>query len=87
MTIELGDVAKDTITGFQGTVVGDWRFLNGCRRMSLQPSKLDKDNQPIKATDFDIEQLVLVKKGKPRKVAPSGGPRPGPSPRATPSPR
>lgn len=85
MTIELGDVAKDTITGFQGVVICDYKFLNGCRRLALQPTACDKDGKPIQDASFDIEQLVLVKKAKPRTVDPSGGSRPMPAQRSIPS--
>ncbi len=72
--IELGDTAKDTITGFTGTVVAETRFLNGCMRMSLQATEL-KDGKPVEWQAFDVEQLALVERAKPRNVEPSGGPR------------
>lgn len=73
--LNLGDTAKDTITGFTGTVVAETRYLNGCMRMSLQSNEL-KDGKPIAWEPFDVEQLVLVERAKPRTVEPSGGPRP-----------
>lgn len=85
MEIRLGDEAKDSITGFQGTVVADTTWLNGCRRLVLQPKKLDKDGKPRPSETFDVEQLILVKqaeRNKPQKVDPPlrkvGGPNPAP---------
>lgn len=90
MEIGLGDDAKDGITGFRGIVVADTTWLNGCRRLVLQPTKLDKDGKPRPSETFDVEQLVLVKRGErgksrveapPRKV---GGPNPAPVGHAVP---
>jgi hypothetical protein len=57
--IELGDVARDTITGFTGVVYADTKFLHGCRRLSLQPQEL-KDGRPLEGGTFDEPQLELV---------------------------
>lgn len=84
-TIELGDIAKDKITGFSGVVTCITTWLNGCIRMNLQPETL-KDGKPGDQETFDIQQLELVKK---RKIDPPttrpGGPKPAakmmPSPR------
>jgi len=73
--IGLGDIAKDTITGFQGVVTTVAYFLNGCVRLNL---KL-KAGAPLESVYFDVEQLVLVKSAKPRVVKPSGGPFDAPS--------
>lgn len=83
--INLGDKAKDSISGFSGIVTGEFKFLNGCVRMRIDPDKLDKAGNVIEGRDFDAEQLTLVKAAKPRTVTPSGGPRPGPAPRPRPS--
>lgn len=73
--IDLGDVARDDITGFQGVVICVSKWLHGCERLTLQPEGLDKEGQPHKAASFDEPQLSLMKK----KVAPTtgntGGPR------------
>ena len=44
--IDLGDVAKDTITGFEGVVVAQSKWLHGCVRMTLQPREL-KEGKPL----------------------------------------
>ena len=76
--IELGDVAKDTVTGLSGVVVGDMKWLHGCRRLTLQPQKM-KDNVPVPMSTFDEPQLVLVKKASVKGTNKTGGPRPEPS--------
>ena len=43
--IELGDTAKDSITGFSGVVIATTFWLHGCERLTLQPQKLDKDGK------------------------------------------
>lgn len=68
--LELGDVAKDVVTGFKGVIVSDCIWLNNCRRLELQPQKL-QDGQPQVPKCFDYDQLVLVEKA----VVPHKGPR------------
>lgn len=61
MSIELGDLAKDIITRFEGVVVGHAENINNCDRMGLQPREL-KDGSPVEPKWFDITQLELVEK-------------------------
>jgi hypothetical protein len=72
--INLGDVAKDTISGFEGVVTSYTTWLNGCVRLGLSPQKMH-EGKLIENQVFDIEQLALVKKAK-HKADPSGGDRP-----------
>ena len=76
--IHLGDVAMDTITGFQGVAIARTEWLYGCRRITLQPQALH-DGKPIDSHTFDEPQCVLVS-SQPA-VAPAvrtGGTRPEP---------
>lgn len=77
-SINLGDLAQDTITGFKGVVicVSDW--LHGCKRLTLQPEEL-KDGKPMESFTFDLPQLKLIESGKALSTADTGGPRPEPS--------
>jgi hypothetical protein len=77
MTIKLGDKVKDRISGFAGIATGEFKYLNGCVRIQVDPDKLDKEGKTIDGRVFDIEQIVLVKAAAP--VKPSGGPRSNPS--------
>lgn len=78
--IQLGDIAKDSITGFKGMVVTDIQHIHGCRRLALQPQDLGKDGKPVEPMVFDEPQLVLVKAIKIKslplpQVRVIGGPR------------
>lgn len=80
--IQLGDEVKDSITSFQGVVVAITTWLNGCRRIIVQPKKLDKaTGKPFENQQFDVEQMVLVKAAKkpePTPLRKVGGPNPSP---------
>lgn len=60
--VALGDIAKDTISGFQGVVVATTDWLNGCKRITIQPMEL-KDGKPIDSFTFDVEQIQVVEAG------------------------
>jgi len=85
MTINLGDKAKDSISGFSGIVTGVYKYLNGCVRMQIEADHLNKDGNVIGSQIFDVEQVVLVKAAQKKVMSPSGGPRPDPSPRTVPT--
>lgn len=77
--IELGMVARDTITGFTGVVVADTQWLHGCRRLTLQPQELKPDGSMRDTCSFDEPQLVLVPNTPVHmSTRDSGGPRPEP---------
>jgi hypothetical protein len=82
--MKLGDVAKDTITGFSGVITAEHRYLNGCVRMSLQPTEL-KDGKPLDAVVFDIEQLQLVQQDAHPQLSRTGGPEHEPARPAPPA--
>lgn len=88
MRVNLGDDAKDEISGFRGIVVARTEWLNGCARVTLQPRKLKPDGTMQLNETFDEMQITLVKAGavkapKPEPEAPqhrrTGGPRPEPT--------
>lgn len=81
--IKVGDVAKDTVTGFEGVVVCSTMWLNGCERITLQPQEL-RDGKPIDGHTFDVEQCVLVKARQHEAKRETGGPRPEPQRRSDP---
>lgn len=82
--IELGDVVRDTVTGFKGVVVGDYLFLHGCRRLSVQPQEM-RDGKPIDAVTFDELQLELVSSKRHSAKRDTGGPQNDPKPRPDPT--
>ncbi len=75
--IELGDTARDTITGFEGVVVGHTQWIHGCVRLTIQPRTM-KDGKPIDPMSFDEPQLELVSKRTALSTNATGGPRPEP---------
>jgi hypothetical protein len=80
--IELGDVVRDSITGFQGVVIGTTQWIHGCIRLTIQPQEL-KDGRPIEVGTFDEPQLVLVTKAAIARGNPkTGGPIATPSRRS-----
>lgn len=85
MNINLGDEAKDKISGFTGVVTGRTDWLNGCTRFMLTPQKLDKDGKPRESQWFDDVQVVLVKAMGTPKARPAGGPRDAPTRAADPA--
>lgn len=75
--IKLGNVVKDTITGFEGIATAITWYLNGCVRVMIQPKKL-KDGVPLEAEWIDRSQLKVVKSKEKEKPAPTGGDRKAP---------
>lgn len=82
--IDLGDTARDSITGFEGVVVGVYKWIHGCERLTLQPREL-KDGKPIETVMFDRPQLVLVSKKAAKTTGKTGGDRPSPASRHVPT--
>lgn len=80
VSVQLGDRAKDQVTGFEGICVARTEWLNGCVRVTLQSEKLDKDGKPQDGQTFDEPQLVITKSRKVvvQDTRSSGGPAPTP---------
>lgn len=72
-TLKLGDKARDRISGFSGTIVAMTEWLNGCRRITIQPSALH-EGRPVDSSTFDAEQIAKVESAPERTSAPTGGP-------------
>ena len=72
-SLKLGDKAKDQISGFSGTIVAITEWLNGCRRITIQPSMLH-EGKPVDSSTFDAEQIVKVEEGPALPQKPHGGP-------------
>jgi hypothetical protein len=87
--INLGDTARDRITGFEGVVTGTHDWLNGCRTISIQPPKLKEDGLPVDPKSFDEPQLILISSAvRPVHESPTpaiaGGPKDEPTRRLSP---
>lgn len=68
-----GDKVRDTITRYEGVVVGVTVWMNGCVRYGVQ-SKTIKDGKPVEAVWLDEEQVALVKAARRPETKPHGGP-------------
>ena len=87
-SIKLGDIAKDSITGFAGVVVTRIEWLNGCNRINIQPREL-KDGKPVEPHCFDWQQVEKVDETPvevPKATAKGqGGPKPEVTRQSTPA--
>lgn len=59
--INVGDLAKDTITGFEGVIVAKCQYLFGCSRVLIEPCALQENGQPHESCWFDIYRIEIVK--------------------------
>lgn len=57
MEIKLGQTVKDTITGFEGIVIGRATYLTGCTQCIVVPKGLDKDGKRREGEWFDEQRL------------------------------
>lgn len=73
--VKVGDIVRDTISGFEGVAVAATEWLNGCVRILIQPKKLH-DGKPVESQTFDVEQLKVLKRANAEALAPTGGDRP-----------
>lgn len=76
----LGDVVKDKITGFEGVAIAQTEYINGCKRILVQPANLTSDGAMLVAEWIDESQVVGARElkdeeagadlapGKPRRV-------------------
>ena len=83
MKIKLGSRVQDIYTGFEGMAVAKTEWLNGCVRIGIQPTELDKDGKIQEEVWFDEQQVKVVKKTQPVykaqvKVERPGGPQKDP---------
>jgi len=80
VTIDLGDRARDTVTGYEGIVTAITSWLNGCRRITLQAHGLHEgkpfDSYTVDESDIEILGKDPLHRRQP--IKPTGGPRPAP---------
>lgn len=77
--IQLGQEVKDKVTGFKGIAVAKTTFLQGCRRIVIQP-KVNKEGVMSESQSFDEPDLEVIGHGilpkpEPEPKKPPGGPR------------
>lgn len=67
--VEIGDTVRDTITGFEGKVIGITQWTTGCARANVQPRVSTADPSKIpEAYAVDVLTLEVTEEG-PRHVA------------------
>ena len=75
--IKLGNRVKDSITGYEGTVVGRTEWMYGYTRIGVQ-SQIPKDSKVLEPKWFDEQLLHLIKDSKIKvskdSAAKTGGP-------------
>jgi hypothetical protein len=52
-TIQLGDKARDKITGFEGIVTGHCTYISGCDQILVAPPMKDGDFKESRWLDMD----------------------------------
>ena len=72
MSVKLGEKVKDSLTGFEGTVVGRAEYLYGCVRCQLVGENPDKD---VWIDEQRLEAIPTAKAGGDMPNPPSGNPR------------
>lgn len=70
---QLGDLVKDTISGFKGIVVAKTYWLANCVRITVAANYL-QDGKPIDTQCFDEPQIEVLKaKNRPKAKILTGG--------------
>lgn len=76
MSVDLGKIYRDSITGFEGVATASHEYIYGCRRISLTGMVEGKPEE------FHFDEPALVQVGEEAVVEPTpelratGGPRP-----------
>lgn len=78
--VNLGDLARDTVSGFTGVVVAKHIYLQGCVRVSLQPPVGEDGKLPeIQSFDEPLLEVINAKKVQnntaPKDNLPGGPPK------------
>lgn len=60
--VNLGDLAKEKVTGFTGIVTAISYEIDGTIFIGLQPRELE-NGKPAEALEFDIERIEVVERG------------------------
>ena len=55
-----GDEVEDIITGYRGLVITRSKFITGCDRYYVRPTKLTKEGKFLEGESFDENTLKLV---------------------------
>ena len=73
MEIQLGDIVKDTISGFVGIAVAKAEYIEGCNRITVQPKYDGKELKDVETFDEGLLEVMVANKRK-KEDEDSGGP-------------
>lgn len=80
--IELGNLVRDTVTGFEGYAVTHAEHLHGCDRINVQPTEVRDDGSLGENEWFDAPRLQVIGSGikgqieeEREQMEKTGGPR------------
>lgn len=73
MKIKLGDKVKDTVCGLVGMAVARTEFIEGCKRITIQP-KVNKDGTVPDSITVDEPLVEVITPKKRKKETETGGP-------------
>ena len=78
MIITLGQKVQDAVTGFQGIVVGQVKYLTGCNQSLVQPP-VKSEGEFVDSRWFDDDRLsVIVAKPISLPITNAGPDKPAP---------
>jgi hypothetical protein len=72
-TFNLGDIVRDPLTGYEGTVIGRTMWLWGCVTIGVLSKELH-DGLPIESQWFDEDRLEDVEPTLKEAAPKTGGP-------------
>lgn len=72
--LQVGERAKDSISGFEGIIFGITEYLHGCRHILLKPDSLGKEGKPAEGVWFDEPQCERVEAETLERSGDTGGP-------------
>jgi len=61
--IELGQEARDKVTGFEGILTARHQYITGCDQYSICPTGIDKENKLKETYAFDEGRIEITGKG------------------------
>lgn len=70
--IKLGDRVKDSISGYEGVVIGKAEYLYGCVQILVQPESLQENGKPAASRWMDEQRFTAESKAE------AGGPQNSP---------
>ena len=55
----LGKKARDTVSGYEGVVIGVEKHLHNCDRVYIQKQKVQDNGEPVKGSWCDLPQVLI----------------------------